>query len=109
LGGLIPSFLKRLIPSLKRRVREDKALFVLIPILYEDTPNYMRNEPQRRGSAVFSHWEKGVSSMSDCRRKGHKEERKFGVVSQRNGIRQLVWILHSFRGLLWERAKIFIK
>ena len=51
----------------------------LIPILYEDAPNEMRNEPQRthRHEVAF-------------RRVGHKERnkklRKFGAASQRNGI-----------------------
>ena len=30
------------------------VIFLVIPILYEDAPNYMRNELQRGGSAVFS-------------------------------------------------------
>ena len=58
-------------------------IFGLIPIRYEDAPNYMRNEPQR------THRHEVAS-----RRVGHKERKKerkkkprsFGAASQRNGI-----------------------
>ncbi|MEH2062923.1 MAG: SDR family NAD(P)-dependent oxidoreductase [Nostoc sp.] len=48
---------------------QKKALKELIPILYEDAPNYMRNEPQRTQ---------------------REKERKFGATSQRNGISYLL-------------------
>lgn len=44
--------------------------YLLIPILYEDAPNYIRNEPQR------------------AQRTQRKKLREFGAASQRNGISQ---------------------
>jgi hypothetical protein len=69
------------------------ALF--IPILYEDAPNYMRNEPQRGGSALRGFPRQSLMGetpkialpprCSDCRRKGHEERKKksskFGAAS----------------------------
>jgi hypothetical protein len=46
---------------------------VVIPILYEDAPNYMRNKPQR--------------AQRTQRKKERKKERKFGAASQRNGMK----------------------
>jgi hypothetical protein len=45
------------------------AAYGVIPILYEDAPNYMRNKPQRAHS-------RSISSEKDTKKERKKERKK---------------------------------